>query len=85
MTPTKSHTNIPGHIGNGCLTHFPFPETFVRLIPQELVVEQSLICFSFSKINTSPEPIFSKLPCTPTGIFPTKKITFPSQAYQQPY
>ena len=47
MTPTKSHTNIPGHIGNGCLTRFPFPETFVDLIPQEPVVEQSLICFSF--------------------------------------
>ena len=52
MTPTKSHTNIPGHIGSGCLTRFPSPETFVDLIPQEPVVEQSLICFSFSKIIT---------------------------------
>ena len=65
MTPTKSHTNIPGHIGSGCLTRFPSPETFVDLIPQEPVVEQSLICFSFSKIITPlAKPIFknSNLP-----------------------
>lgn len=54
MTPARSHTNVPGHIGIGCLTCFPSPETFVRLIPQEPVMEQSLICLSSSDIIKPP-------------------------------
>lgn len=54
MTPARSHTIVPGHIGSGCLTLFPSPETFVRLIPQEPVVEHSLSCLSLSDIIKPP-------------------------------
>ena len=45
MAPTRSHTNVPGHIGIGCFTFFPSLETFGLLIPQEPVVVQSSIFF----------------------------------------
>jgi hypothetical protein len=54
MTPTRSQTNVPGHMGIGFLADpLLFPGILGRLIPQEPVVVQSAFLF-FTSSNLIP-------------------------------